>query len=77
MKSGTQTGTKKSAASSVRANGEKSFMHSGNSFDPEPHEFELHKIIENQAYLLAEKDGFNSSPVDYWLAAEQEVRQYY
>jgi hypothetical protein len=77
MKSETRMGNKKSTANPVRLKGKRPFMLSGNTFDPTPHESELHKIIESKAYLLAEKDGFNGSPIDYWLAAEQEVRQYY
>ncbi len=77
MKSGTQIGNKKLTANPVQQKGKRSSMLSGNSFDPAPYESELHKVIESKAYLLAEKDGFSSSPVDYWLTAEQEVRQYY
>jgi hypothetical protein len=77
MKSQTQIGNKKSTANPVLLKGKGSFMLTGNTFDPAPHESELHKIISSQAYLLAEKDGFNGSPIDYWLAAEQEVRQFY
>ena len=76
MKSGTQMGNRKTAKSKSTAAPVRPFMHSGNTFDPAPHELELHKIIESQAYLLAEKDGFKGFPLDYWLAAEQEVRQY-
>lgn len=37
---------------------------------------ELHRIIELKAYFLAEKDGYRQSPLDYWLAAENEVQGY-
>lgn len=77
MKSQTQIGNKKSTANSAQLKGKGSFMLTGNTFDPAPYESELHKTIESLAYLLAEKDGFNGPPIDYWLAAEQEVRQYH
>lgn len=32
-----------------------------------------YKMIEVAAYFIAEKDGFASNPVDYWLAAEAQV----
>lgn len=41
------------------------------------YELEIHRVIELQAYLLAEKDGFKQSPLHYWLAAEKEVHQYF
>lgn len=28
--------------------------------------------LQEEAYRLAEKDGFKKDPVDYWLAAEAE-----
>ena len=34
-----------------------------------------YKLIEIAAYFIAEKDGFASNPVDYWLAAEAEINQ--
>ena len=77
MKSQTQIGNKKSTANSAQLKGKGSFMLTGNTFDPAPHESELHKVIESKAYLLAEENGFNGSPIDYWLAAEREVRPYY
>ena len=40
---------------------------------PIAYELELHRIIELNAYLRAEKDGFRGSPLDYWLAAENEI----
>jgi hypothetical protein len=41
------------------------------------YELEIHRVIELQAYLLAEKDGFKQSPLHYWLLAEKEVHQYF
>jgi hypothetical protein len=41
------------------------------------HELEIHRVIELQAYLLAEKDDFKKSPLDYWLVAEKDVHQYF
>lgn len=41
------------------------------------YELELHRVIEFQAYLRAERDGFRQSPLDYWLAAEEDVHQYF
>lgn len=34
-----------------------------------------YRMIEVSAYLIAEKDGFASNPIDYWLAAEAEINQ--
>jgi len=34
-----------------------------------------YRMIEIAAYFIAEKDGFASNPVDYWLAAEAEINQ--
>lgn len=43
---------------------------------PVAYELELHRIIELDAYYLAENDGFRRSPLDYWLAAEDaELRR--
>lgn len=43
---------------------------------PVAYALELHRIIELDAYYLAEKDGFRRSPLDYWLAAEDaELRR--
>ena len=77
MKSETQMGNRKTVKRKSTATPVRPFMHSGNTFDPAPHESELHKVIESKAYLLAEENGFNGSPIDYWLAAEREVRPYY
>ncbi len=74
MRSETQTGNQKPTVNPVPIKESKSSMHYGNSFDSAPDESELHKIIETRAYLLAEENGFNGSSVDFWLAAEQEVR---
>ncbi len=32
-----------------------------------------YRMIEMAAYYLAEKDGFAGNPVDYWIAAEQQM----
>lgn len=32
-----------------------------------------HRMIEENAYLLAEQRGFQSDPLDNWLQAESEV----
>ena len=42
---------------------------------PVAYELEVHRIIQCEAFLLAEKDGFKRSPLDYWLTAEKCVRQ--
>jgi len=42
---------------------------------PIAYELELHRIIQCEAFLLAERDGFRRSPLDYWLAAEECVHQ--
>lgn len=34
-----------------------------------------YRMIEVAAYFIAEKDGFASNPVDYWLAAEAQINQ--
>lgn len=34
---------------------------------------ERHRIIEREAYFLAENDGFKRSPLDYWCEAESGV----
>lgn len=31
------------------------------------------KMIEEAAYYIAEKNGFGSNHMDYWLQAEQEI----
>jgi hypothetical protein len=31
------------------------------------------RMIEEQAYFIAERDGFNGHPDAYWFAAEREV----
>lgn len=40
---------------------------------PIAYELEMHRIIQCEAFLLAERDGFKRSPLDYWLAAEKCV----
>jgi len=42
---------------------------------PVAYELELHRLIELEAYLRAEHDGFRRSPMDYWLAAEDDISQ--
>jgi len=42
---------------------------------PIAYELELHRIVQCEAFLLAERDGFKRSPLDYWLAAEKCVHQ--
>lgn len=39
---------------------------------PWVYEVETHRIIELEAYLRAEGDGFTASPYEYWLLAEKE-----
>lgn len=34
---------------------------------------EMHRKIELEAYLIAEKDSFAGNAEDYWVAAEKEV----
>ena len=41
---------------------------------PFAYEYELHRLIQLSAYLLAEQDGFRQSPMHYWLIAEQELQ---
>ena len=48
--------------------------HAINHF-PVAYELEIHRIIQLDAYYRAEKDGFKSSPLDYWLAAENAVHR--
>lgn len=42
---------------------------------PVAYELEVHRIIQCEAFSLAERDGFKRSPLDYWLAAEKCVHQ--
>jgi hypothetical protein len=44
---------------------------------PTAYSLELHRLIEFQAYLRAEKDGFKQDPAVYWLAAERDIHQYF
>lgn len=37
---------------------------------PEHH----YRMVEIAAYYLAEKDGFAGNPVDYWIAAELQIK---
>lgn len=39
---------------------------------PVAYQLEPHRIIEVDAYLSAEADGFRCSPLDYWLSAERD-----
>ncbi len=39
---------------------------------PWVYEVEMHRKIETEAYLLAERDGFKHHPHHYWVAAEKE-----
>lgn len=34
---------------------------------------ERYGMVQNAAYYLAEKDGFQGAAVDYWIQAEQEI----
>ena len=43
---------------------------------PIAYELELHRVVEQAAYLKAERDGFRDSPFNYWLAAENEEQKY-
>jgi len=38
-------------------------------------EEERFKLIEKEAYLLAEKNGFGGDPKAYWFAAEKEISE--
>jgi len=40
---------------------------------PVAYQLELHRLIEVNAYLRAEADGFKRSPLEYWLVAEEEM----
>lgn len=42
---------------------------------PIAYELEMHRIIQCEAFLLAESEGFKRSPLDYWLAAEKSFYQ--
>lgn len=55
----TTTSTKKPAAKRTKAT----------DITPE----HRYRMIEVAAYYLAEKDGFAGSPVEYWIAAEQQI----
>ncbi len=44
---------------------------------PTAYSLELHRLIEFQAYLRAEKDGFRQDPAFYWAAAERDIHQYF
>ncbi len=37
------------------------------------YDVEMHRKIEVEAYLRAEKDGFAGNAHDYWVVAEKEV----
>lgn len=41
---------------------------------PVAYQLELHRLIEREAYLRAEADGFSRSPMDYWLVAEKDIK---
>jgi hypothetical protein len=34
---------------------------------------ERFKMVEFEAYILAEKDGFKQDPAVYWIAAERDI----
>jgi len=34
-----------------------------------------YKMVEVAAYFIAERDGFAGNPVDYWIAAEMEIKK--
>lgn len=41
-----------------------------------PSNLEQHyRLVEVAAYFIAEKDGFAGNPVDYWIAAEAEIKK--
>ena len=40
---------------------------------PVAYMLEQHRMVELHAYFLAENDGFKADPLDYWLAAENDV----
>ncbi|MGJ8620852.1 MAG: DUF2934 domain-containing protein [Methylophilaceae bacterium] len=42
---------------------------------PVAFENELHRLIKEEAYCLAEQDGFRDSPEHYWFSAEENVYQ--
>jgi hypothetical protein len=44
-----------------------------NSKFPVAFEAELHRLTQETAYELAEKDGFKESPEHYWFAAKEQV----
>lgn len=44
---------------------------------PIAYALELHRLIEIEAFLIAEKDGFKRSPDDYWLQAECFLHHYF
>jgi len=44
---------------------------------PMVYELELKRAIELEAYKRAEEDGFKRSPMDYWLAAEEDVHRFF
>lgn len=33
-----------------------------------------YRMIEVAAYFIAESDGFSGNPVDYWIAAEAQIK---
>ena len=39
---------------------------------PWVYEVEMHRKIETEAFLRAEKDGFKAKPHEYWLDAEKD-----
>jgi hypothetical protein len=49
--------------------------HSGS--EPVAYQLELHRAIENLAFLKAEQDGFKRPPFDYWIDAEKEIHRYF
>lgn len=47
------------------------------SNSPFVYDTEMHRLIEQAAYLRAKQDNFKCSPEEYWLAAENDVHQNY
>jgi len=36
---------------------------------------EIQNKIAKQAYIIAEKDGFKDTPINYWIKAEEQVKR--
>lgn len=41
---------------------------------PVAFQLEMHRLIEIEAYLKAEADGFKRPAIDYWLEAEEALQ---